>query len=1037
MGAVPMAEARSSLKDLCDVPPSMLRRALYNELDNDLKRCFRSPDKGRHDPAEAGWSYDVFAGKLVFSGPDADHVRVVVDDIAHAAARFLIARHSFVPRDLNDGSLIGLWRAVTGLMPQKNKANRTLAGGIVVCIDTYDDVKNKSITLIDPTHVRVSMRFSVLQLSEEMARRGLDSSDDLDVLRWKDAAYAVYRALERMDKKECAGYREPGPPTDSPWIIDHIDHVAPPRTTFVNRDTAERVVVPDHILAGKAGYFLNKKPAARVDDPQAVAQEKTEAAAVTGKRPSLFSVPRRLLRHALYQSIDDGLKACFVDPRPEWEGITYDGWSLCNPTDSGVSFVRLMDGEKVSISHEKVPHVAVQYLNAHNRFFIKELYSSELLDIWTVIASLAAAKNKPHVNVVGGYRIFIDSYDNVKDNSVTLVDASGRVSMRFSVLQLSMAMAARNIESSSDFGQVDWGDAAYAVYFALERTDAALFAEYQEPEIQATISWLVDHHELTGVKFTSFVHSETAMRITVSDAALAAKRDDYLKKKPTEVAVVRLHTLTTSVLLAAESVARTQTSTRVVIDRVAAFDLTAALPDYVEIAAVHIREAPSVLFSLEDVSEELAKRGVTSDKPCFTLDDVDDALEWAIEYDWSAGGPIDYTAPGKFSAYINDAAGLITFVRRPDCRRLTVTTGDLNAYTAQKKIASAQAKQPPLKEDWSRIDGWDTDILLFAEKVCRQKLESLPVPSTSYLLVSTGDDSVAIAPSYKERTLSQSLTLHEISRELALRAEPSTDETFHLIDVDIVSRAAACYRALYRDQIPAYLPVDESAAEWEIFAAEADETEYISLVRRSDARRVVIQRDVLSAMARDYLQLNTSAGPCPQKDSNTMNDDEPTTRMKTLTHILKSDATDAAWRTAGSQLTKLARDPLVAALSRRLSPNDDGLRAKIAAFLSTEAGTALVSGLLSIALLLPVPGFSGDVTDRLADELRIKTLAEGSDLLIEVVMGPLRQIMASGIIGEAMVAVRPALAAVEAPRSVPLQDAIGVSTERSRAGGAG
>jgi hypothetical protein len=44
-------------------------------------------------------------------------------------------------------------------------------------------------------------------------------------------------------------------------------------------------------------------------------------------------------------------------------------------------------------------------------------------------------------------------------------------------------------------------------------------------------------------------------------------------------------------------------------------------------------------------------------------------------------------------------------------------------------------------------------------------------------------------------------------------------------------------------------------------------------------------------------------------------------REKTMTS-LKNEATDAAWRTAGSQFVKLAREPLVAALSANLAPGD-------------------------------------------------------------------------------------------------------------------
>ncbi|MCU0655086.1 MAG: sulfite exporter TauE/SafE family protein [Polyangiaceae bacterium] len=112
-----------------------------------------------------------------------------------------------------------------------------------------------------------------------------------------------------------------------------------------------------------------------------------------------------------------------------------------------------------------------------------------------------------------------------------------------------------------------------------------------------------------------------------------------------------------------------------------------------------------------------------------------------------------------------------------------------------------------------------------------------------------------------------------------------------------------------------------------------------------------------------------------------------------ITKTLQSDATEAAWRTAGNQLVKLTRDPLVGVLSRHLGPDDEAMRKKIADFLTTEAGTALLAGLLSIGLSA-MPTTAGDAPQRLARELRVKAMADMGDLVADVVMGPLRQVMA-------------------------------------------
>lgn len=108
---------------------------------------------------------------------------------------------------------------------------------------------------------------------------------------------------------------------------------------------------------------------------------------------------------------------------------------------------------------------------------------------------------------------------------------------------------------------------------------------------------------------------------------------------------------------------------------------------------------------------------------------------------------------------------------------------------------------------------------------------------------------------------------------------------------------------------------------------------------------------------------------------------------------LQSDATEAAWRTAGNQLVKLTREPLVGLLSRHLGPDDESMRKKIADFLATEAGTALLAGLLSIGLsALPTTG--NEAPQRLARELRVKAMADMGDVVADVVMGPLRQVLA-------------------------------------------
>ena len=140
---------------------------------------------------------------------------------------------------------------------------------------------------------------------------------------------------------------------------------------------------------------------------------------------------------------------------------------------------------------------------------------------------------------------------------------------------------------------------------------------------------------------------------------------------------------------------------------------------------------------------------------------------------------------------------------------------------------------------------------------------------------------------------------------------------------------------------------------------------------------------------------------------------------KKINPMLKSlevDATDAAWRLAGSQFVKLAREPIVALLSRHLGPDDPSLRARIAAFLDTELGASLLSGVLSLGLsAMPLP--AGDVAHKLSRELRIRAMAGTSDVVADVLMGPLRQVAVTYLQGAGKT--EPAEATPREPAGLP------------------
>lgn len=142
-------------------------------------------------------------------------------------------------------------------------------------------------------------------------------------------------------------------------------------------------------------------------------------------------------------------------------------------------------------------------------------------------------------------------------------------------------------------------------------------------------------------------------------------------------------------------------------------------------------------------------------------------------------------------------------------------------------------------------------------------------------------------------------------------------------------------------------------------------------------------------------------------------------RAQQMLATLEHDAQDAAWRLAGSQFVKLMRDPLVGLLSRHLAPGDESMRARIAAFLDTEIGAAMLSAMLSAALSA-LPRAAGPAPDRLARELRVRAMTDAGDVVADLVMGPLRQVMAlylqdPGFNAPMAMAAAPSL---EAPRAV-------------------
>ncbi len=77
------------------------------------------------------------------------------------------------------------------------------------------------------------------------------------------------------------------------------------------------------------------------------------------------------------------------------------------------------------------------------------------------------------------------------------------------------------------------------------------------------------------------------------------------------------------------------------------------------------------------------------------------------------------------------------------------------------------------------------------------------------------------------------------------------------------------------------------------------------------------------------------------------------------------------------------------------------MRTRVASFLATEAGEAAIAFILSFGLQMAPKAF-GTVPGRLAQELRVRGMAGGMDLVAEIITKPLRELMTSGLLDDAI-----------------------------------
>ncbi len=105
--------------------------------------------------------------------------------------------------------------------------------------------------------------------------------------------------------------------------------------------------------------------------------------------------------------------------------------------------------------------------------------------------------------------------------------------------------------------------------------------------------------------------------------------------------------------------------------------------------------------------------------------------------------------------------------------------------------------------------------------------------------------------------------------------------------------------------------------------------------------------------------------------------------------VVKADVRRAATRVAASQFLKLSGDAIAAGVAK----GNNETRNQIAAFMKTEAGRAILAIALGTALELMPGNVGGVLKTELAEELRVKGMADGADMVVEMLMEPLRDVM--------------------------------------------
>lgn len=110
--------------------------------------------------------------------------------------------------------------------------------------------------------------------------------------------------------------------------------------------------------------------------------------------------------------------------------------------------------------------------------------------------------------------------------------------------------------------------------------------------------------------------------------------------------------------------------------------------------------------------------------------------------------------------------------------------------------------------------------------------------------------------------------------------------------------------------------------------------------------------------------------------------------LATVKSTLVLDAKEASYRVATDQLLKLVKEPLIASLMQNLQSSDPSLKMKLATFLNTDLGEAILSSILSV-LVGNFPALNENLKENLSSELRISAMTKVGNMAANILTDPL------------------------------------------------